>query len=224
MVTHEISRSDLPCTELLRGFEDKEIDVILKAAKARLFPERTVITHQGDIAEQLLLLCRGRARFFFNTPDGRKLVLIWLTPGRIFGAAAFAPKSIYLVSSEATRDSIVLAWDGPILRELARQFPRLMMNAYFTCMDYLGWYVGTHAALSSDTARERLANILVGYAPSIGHKVPDGIEIDVTEEELANAANITRYTASRIISEWQRKGAIHKKRGKILLLSDKKLF
>jgi CRP-like cAMP-binding protein len=99
-----------------------------------------------------------------------------------------------------------------------------MMNVYHTATDYLSWYVSTHAALTSQTARERLANILLGYAPSVGRKVSGGIELDVTNEELAEAANINPYTASRLISEWQRTGAIRKHRGKILLRSGKRLF
>jgi CRP-like cAMP-binding protein len=167
----------------------------------------------------------GHARYFFETPDGKKLILIWITPGHIFGVAALADRpSIYLVSAEAAQDSIVLAWDGSTIRDLAQRFPRLMMNAYRTSMDYLSWYVGTHAALISETARERLAHLLLGYAPSIGQKVSGGIELDVTNEELANAANITPYTTSRLISEWHRTGAIRKRRGKILLRSTKGLF
>jgi CRP/FNR family transcriptional regulator, nitrogen oxide reductase regulator len=64
----------------------------------------------------------------------------------------------------------------------------------------------------------------LGYAPSIGQKVSGGIELDVTNEELAEAANITLHTASRLISEWQRADLIRKSRGKILLRSSKKLF
>ncbi len=91
-------------------------------------------------------------------------------------------------------------------------------------MKYLAWYVGTHGALVSQSAAERLAHVLSAYAPSIGQKVSGGIELDVTNEELADAANITPYTASRLISEWQRAGAIRKSRGKILLHSGKRLF
>jgi hypothetical protein len=36
---------------------------------------------------------------------------------------------------------------------------------------------------------------------------------------LADAANITVFTASRLISEWQRTRALVKRRGKILLQS-----
>ena len=118
----------------------------------------------------------------------------------------------------------MFAWDGPTIRDLTRRFPQLMINAFLTTVDYLSWYVGTHAALTSKSARERLAHILLGYAPSIGQKVSGGIEIDVTNEELANAGNITPYTTSRLIGEWRRTGAIRKRRGKILLRSPKKLF
>jgi CRP-like cAMP-binding protein len=99
-----------------------------------------------------------------------------------------------------------------------------MMNAYLATMGYLSWYVGSHAALTSQTARERLAHILLGYAPIIGRKVSGGIELDLTNTELADAANINLYTASRLISEWHRTGTIRKHRGKILLRSGKRLF
>jgi CRP-like cAMP-binding protein len=214
-----------PGTELLRGLEKQEIDLILAAARPRRFPASSVMTRQGDRADQLFLLWRGRARYFFESPNGKTLILIWITPGHIFGAAALAlPPSTYLVSTEATRDSIVAVWDGPTLRGLARRFPLLMLNAFHTTIDYLSWYIGTHAALTSQTARERLAHVLLGYAPSIGQKVSGGIELDVTNEELASAANITPYTTSRLISEWHRTGALRKRRGKIVLRSPEGLF
>ena len=49
-------------------------------------------------------------------------------------------------------------------------------------------------------------------------------ELDITDEELANAANITLYTASRILSEWQRIAAIRKQRVKIVVRSTDRLF
>ena len=61
-------------------------------------------------------------------------------------------------------------------------------------------------------------------ARSIGQQVTAGIELDVTNEELANAANVTPFTASRLLSEWQRQGAVRKSRGKVLLLSLERLF
>jgi CRP-like cAMP-binding protein len=211
--------------ELLRGLGQKEIELILAAAKRRRFSAKSVMTYQDEPADHLLLLWKGRARYFFETPNGKKLILRWITPGDIFGGAALVSRpSTYLVSTEVVRDSVVLLWDGPTIRALARRFPELLENAIFLAADYISWYVAAHAALTSKTAQERLAHVLLELAPSIGQKVAGGIELNVTNEELANSANITPYTTSRMVSEWQRSGAIRKHRGKILLRSPERFF
>ena len=211
--------------ELLRGLGQKEIDLILAAAKRRRFSAKSVMTYQDEPADHLLMLWKGRARYFFETPNGKKLILRWITPSDIFGGAALVSRpSTYIVSTEAVRDSVVLLWDGPTIRALARRFPELLENAIFLAADYISWYVAAHAALTSKTAQERLAHVLLELAHSIGQKVAGGIELDVTNEELANSANITPYTTSRIVSEWQRSGAIRKHRGKIIIRSPERFF
>jgi CRP-like cAMP-binding protein len=211
--------------ELLRGLGQKEIDLILAAAKRRRFSAKSVMTYQDEPADHLLMLWKGRARYFFETPNGKKLILRWITPSDIFGGAALVSRpSTYIVSTEAVRDSVVLLWDGPTIRALARRFPELLENAIFLAADYISWYVAAHAALTSKTAQERLAHVLLELAPSIGQKVAGGIELDVTNEELANSANITPYTTSRMLSEWQRSGAIRKHRGKIIIRSPERFF
>jgi CRP-like cAMP-binding protein len=214
-----------PESELLRGLKREEIDLILAAARVRRFPAKSVMTFQGEPADHLLLLWKGRARYFFETPNGKKLILVWITPGHAFGGVALAPRaSTYLVSTEAVHDSVVLVWDGRTIRGLARRFPQVLENAITAAANYLSWYVAAHAALCSQTARQRLASVLLGYTSSMGQRVSGGIEFDITNEELANAANITPYTASRILSEWQKTGAIRKQRGRIFVRSTERLF
>jgi len=155
--------------ELLQGLNRQEVDLIFAAARARRFSAKSVMTYQGEPADHLLLLWKGRARYFFETPNGKKLILIWITPGRAFGGAALASRpSTYLLSTEAVRDSVVLVWDGPTIRALARRFPQLLENAIAGAMDYLSWYVAAHAALCSQTARQRLASVLLGYTSRMG--------------------------------------------------------
>ena len=79
-----------PSTELFRGLAQSEIDSILAAAKTIHFRASSVMTRQGEPADKFFLLWKGRARYFFYTPNGKKLILRWITPGHIFGAAAIA--------------------------------------------------------------------------------------------------------------------------------------
>lgn len=212
-------------TDLFHGLKLEEVDLILSAARARRFAAKSTITHQGEPADCFLLLWKGRARNFFETPDGRKMIQIWITPGHILGGSALVSRpSVYLVSTEAVRDSLVLVWDGATIRSLARRSPLLWENALFIAANYISWYVLALAALSSQNAREKLAHVLLGHASSIGQKVPGGIELDVTNEEVASSANVTPYTTSRILNEWQKIGLVKKYRGKILVRSPEELF
>ena len=212
-------------SRFLEGIGPQDLKVILSVARPRQFKANSVVTSQGNPADYLYLLTKGRARYFFTTEDGRKLLLLWLSPGEIFGGSALLPApSSYLVSTETIKDSHVLVWDRSTIRGLAARCPRLMENALVTATEYLAWYVAAHVALTSHSARKRLGGVVICLAELIGQRVPGGFEFDATNEELANAANITPFTASRLLSEWQRNRAVLKRRGKILLCSPEKLF
>jgi len=85
-------------------------------------------------------------------------------------------------------------------------------------------YLAAHRALICSTARERLAQVLASIASGVGRNVAGGLEPDVRNEELANEANVTLFTASRLLNEWQRAGILEKNRGKILLRSPESLL
>lgn len=209
----------------LEGLAPSEVKTILAAASQRQFPAKSVVANQGHVAEHLFLLTRGRARFFFHTPDGKKVILLWLTPGEIFGGSALlSNRSSYLVSTETLKDSCMLVWDQATLRSLVGRYPRLMENTLLTASNYLAWYVAAHVALISDTARKRLAGVMICLAQTIGRKDSAGLEFDATNEELASAACISPFTTSRLLSEWRDNRAIVKRRGKIVLCSADRLF
>jgi CRP/FNR family transcriptional regulator, nitrogen oxide reductase regulator len=191
---------------------------ILATARQRHFPANAVIVNQGDPAKDLFLLIEGRARFFFSTPEGKKVVLLWLTPGEIFGGSAIlSMPCTYLVGTETLRESSLLMWDRATLRRLAARYPMLLDNLSLIAYKYLDWYVADHFALIGHNARQRLVRILVSLAKGIGKKVADGLEFDATNDELASAANVTQFTVSRLLSEWQRNRAISKRRGRVVL-------
>jgi CRP/FNR family transcriptional regulator, nitrogen oxide reductase regulator len=209
----------------LDGLAPRDLDEVLAAARECRFLAGTVLASQGTPANSLFLLVSGRARFFLLTPDGHKIVLMWLPAGEVIGGAAMQSRlSDYIVSTETVKDCSVLVWDRPAIRRLALRYPRLLENALDMAAEFITFYVATHVALTCHTAPQRLAAILVNLAQGIGHKVPKGVELDVTNEELAEAANVTHFTASRLISQWQRQGALVKTRGKILLRSPEKIF
>ena len=209
----------------LDGLSSSEIASIVAAASTRLFRAKALMVDQGNLPDRIFLLVSGRARFFFVTPDGKKVILLWLPPGEICGSAAFMHKPMnYLVSTEAVEDTFALVWEHKTMRHLAQQYPKLIENVLWIMTDYLVAYRATHIALISATARERLARVLGNLATGFGRETPAGIELDVRNEELANEANVTMFTASRFLNEWERMGILEKSRGKVLLRSPEQLL
>ncbi len=209
----------------LDGLAPPEVKAVLAAAKLRRYLANSVVTNQDHPADHLFLLLNGRARYFYITPDGQKTLLLWLPPGETFGEAAFLSKPVpYLVSTETVRDSYVLVWDRATIRRLAALYPRLLENALLIAFDYLVAYRAMHVSLTCHTARQRLATRAGQPRQRNRPAVPGGIELDVNNEELANEANVTLFTASRLLSEWQRNGIVVKNRGKVLLRSPEQLL
>ncbi len=219
------STPDSPKYQFFEGLAHREREIIFAAATTRKIPANSVITRQGTAADRLYLLISGCVRMFYTTADGRKILLIWLAPGDVLGGASLIPtRRHYIVSSETVKDSELLVWDRATFRGLIEKFPLLLANALTIAGEYVDWYMTAHVALTCYTARERLGYVLLGLSRVIGEKVPGGTEIDVTNEDLANAANITPYTASRLMSQWQKSRAIIKHRGKVLLRSPERLL
>jgi CRP/FNR family transcriptional regulator, nitrogen oxide reductase regulator len=198
---------------------------ILASAKSRRYAANSVITNQGHPADNLFLLTKGRARYFFDEYGGRHILLHWVAVGELIGGKALLAKpATYLLGSETVRECNLLVWDRATIRGLVAQYPVLLENALATASDYLAWYLAAHVALTCHSAEKRLAGVLESLAGVIGQHVPGGVELDVTNEELANAANMTAFTASRLLSAWQRRGVVKKNRGKILLRQPIRFF
>lgn len=202
----------------LEGMDAADFKTILEAGTLRRFPATSVMISQGYPAGHLFLLLTGRARRFFLTQDGQKIVLLRVVAGDIFGEMAMLDKPAnYLVSTEAITNSSTLVWSRSTIRSLCERYPGLVQNSLSISVTYLTFYLAAHASLICNSAPQRLARILTNLAEGIGHKVPEGVELDIRNEELANEANVSVFTASRLLSAWQREGILMKRRGKVLL-------
>lgn len=225
MTTRELAVAMHVKSPFLEGLAQSEVKAVLAAARPFHYPAGAVVAVQGMPATSMFLLVKGRARFFILTPQGKKILLLWLPEGEMFGVAAMqARASDYIVSTETLMESTILVWDRPAIRELALRYPRLVENALLAATEYLTFYVAAHIGFTSHTAPQRVAAVLLHLSQGVGHSVSRGIELDITNEELAQTANVTPFTASRIVSSLHRKGALIKTRGKIVLLSRGKLL
>jgi CRP-like cAMP-binding protein len=209
----------------LEHLAPSELNDLLGIAQQRAFLANSVITNQGHPASHFYLVLSGGARSFVLTQAGQKMHLHWYPAGDVFGGMALVSRpSTYIASTEAVASSRVLIWERDSIRKLATQYPKLLDNALSIASDYMNLAIATQVSLTSHTARQRLALVLANLAIGVGHKVSGGIELNVRNEDLASAANITTFTASRIMSEWERARIVRKGRGRVLIPSPERLL
>lgn len=96
----ELSLPSSPVFKLLDGLSNRDRELVLAAATLRRVSANTAITRQGTPAVRLYMVVKGCARFFYDTSDGRKILLIWLAPGDLFGGAAMVQQSVNYCAAE----------------------------------------------------------------------------------------------------------------------------
>jgi CRP-like cAMP-binding protein len=225
MTTREIAaRVGELAPRFLEGIAPCDLTDILGAATLRRFPAHSIIANEGHCADKLFLLLEGHTRTFTTTRKGEKVGLLWIRPGDTAGARALLSRPMeYLVSTETMTDSFALVWHRSAILPLTRQHPILLENALMIASDYVEAYRDLHVVASYHTAGQRVARVLGSLVKGMGQRVVEGIELNISNEELANEANVTIFTVSRLLSAWQRKGLLVKSRGRIVVRSPEEL-
>ena len=211
-------------SQIFAGIDEAAIAEILAAAQPRKVAARRMIFAAGEKATHLFVQRTGRGRYFRLTRTGDEVLLQLLAPGDTFGIGALLKNPCpYIGSAEATSDVEMLVWDHASIQRFATLYPQLADNALRIVLRYLKRYVNRHVGLVTKTAEQRLAGTLLTLGDQTGRALPTGVQVDVTNEQLGALADISSFTTSRLLSGWERQGAVSKLRGKVLIHSPEAL-
>jgi CRP-like cAMP-binding protein len=210
---------------LFTGLRHNEITAILAPATKRQCSASEIIVSANERATHLFIVKTGKVDYQVETSGGRDILLWRLVPGDVFGVAAFLSEPVgYLGTARSVFQSEVLVWKHHVVQGLSKTYPRLAENALRTALRYIALYAERHMHLVTDTAQERLATALTSLGSRTGHAIPAGLEIDIKNEDLASLADLSFFTTTRILKTLERKGAVKKSRGKILIRCPEKLL
>jgi CRP-like cAMP-binding protein len=205
-------------SSLLTGLEEPAIRAILAAAQIRRISAKQNIVTGGQEATHLFLVQSGQVQYYHLTKDGESVLLALMVRGDVVGLTALLnTPSAYMATAEATSDCELLAWDRSVIRQLVSGHPVLGENGLRIALANLRIYVERHVGLVTKTAEERLAETLLRLSDKAGEVHADGIEIRVTNDQFGALADVSAFTASRVLSNWEREGILSKGRGRVLL-------
>ena len=198
---------------------------IVAVAQPKHIKARQQITLCGGRPDHLFLLRAGRARSFLSTEEGAETLLLWLAPGDVIGLVSLmSSPPHYMANASTVTDCEFLVWDHHNLRRLAKTFPTLLENGLRMGVHYLKVFIERHASSINQNAESRLAQTLLQLATRVGDVQPSGVIIEITNEQLGSLSDISSFTASRLLSRWERNGTVVKERGRVTLVAPEALM
>ena len=175
---------------------------------------------QGEPARHMYVLTQGRVKLTQVSVDGQQVGMRMVIPPQMFaGITILNPKKGYPVSAEVMEDAVALFWTGDDLRMLADRYPALS----FAVMDVMRGYIeemqSRFRELATERVERRVARALLRLTTQTGSKLDTGgIEILLSRQDLAEMSGTTLFSASRILSAWERLGLIETGRGRVVIL------
>ena len=186
----------------------------------RSFRRGHALFHEGQVADRVLVLRRGRVKVFAMASNDREVVLAFRGPGDLLGEqGAFdgQPRSATVCAVEPVE---ALALSLPSFRAFLSDHPSVSLLLLGTMSRRLRDADAKRIEFSAGTTIERVAARLLELATRFGHDEPDGVRIDLllSQEELAGATGASIESVARALSTMRSLKCIETRRREIRVL------
>lgn len=195
---------------LFRHLSDKEMKLLGEASRLVRVPKGTLVFHEGDPGDYLLVVSSGHVKLVLFGRDGRELVLEKHGPGSVFGELAVidgAPRSASAVTLEAT---VFLQLKRAPLLDLIDRFPAFGAHLLVHLARLLRDNTYRLRTLSMFDVYGRILRTLIGLARR--HGATNGTRLVLQQRpstvELAHMINCSRETVSRAMKVLQDNGFV----------------
>lgn len=195
---------------LFQGVSREDLSRLVQAAHHKRVEAGGFFFLQGDPAEHMYVLLEGRVKLSQVGPDGQQALIRVITPVHLFALVAMMAAGDYLVTAQAAEDSHAIYWTNLELAEFTQRVPQMALNAMHILAEQLQEIQVRFRQATTQRVEQRLAHTLIRLAAQSGKKVEQGILIDLTltRQDLAEMSGTTLYTASRMLSQWEKQGLV----------------
>ena len=204
---------------LFAGLSEAEQQALERRAQPRKFAEGENLFAQGNIANELFVITKGRVKVWRASEDGGVLTLTLLGRGQPLGTLGAADNRLNHANATAITPVEALAWRIEDLRQLMETSPPLTANVLRTITNYAEQLIERLEEVASVPVEQRIARTLLRMARrAYGELTADGCELPLSRQDLADLTSATLPTVSRIMSRWRGERLIAGTRGRVKLL------
>jgi CRP-like cAMP-binding protein len=209
----------LAMAELFADLPSSVCTDIVSMARPRDYTYQEVIFLMGDPIRETILLTDGCAKITHLDESGAEVILRLTAPGQVIGELGVAPQCMHSSTAQALKPCKVLAWRAETFEAASDRFPILRRNAARIIQGRINELESRFCQVSTQMASPRLAHALLRLIDQEVHKMNTAVEINVSQEELAQMTAMTSFNVNRLLTKWENQGLIRVRRRAIEIQS-----
>lgn len=196
----------------------RTVQALQRIGVLRNWTEEQVVLSRGESNATALLLIKGRLRVTVTTPEGEEQLLRWLLPGEISGLSSVFAETTYPADLVAAGPSQVLHIERSRLIELISQDSTVAVDLLRVLSLRVNYLLDTLADQGMNSLEERVWATLERFAKFNSVQVADGVQLRVSQSDLAQAAMASRQRVNQQLRRFQDMGLIRLGYRNIVLL------
>ncbi len=206
-------------------FTPEERALLEKIGTAVTIQQRSILFYQGDAADMLYYIQRGRVRVFQITPSGREVNLDVVEAGHIIGESAFGEQKRRPACVQAVNTVSLLAFSLEDLLPLFQTKPTLALHFLQQCSDTMDRLASRlHEQCLLDRYGKVASFILdLTATESTAKGTKDGI-LPYTHENIALSLGLSRTTVTSVLGYFEQQGWLKSGYGQIRILDRQALL
>ncbi len=193
-------------------------EALMKIGVIRHWQTGQVVLSRGQSISVALLLVKGRLRVSVTTLEGEEQLLRWMLPGEISGLSSVFADTTYPADLVAAMPSQVLQIERAKLMKLISQDATVAVDLLRILGLRINQLLDTLADQVMPTLEKRVWATLERIARFNSVQVPEGVQLHVSQADLAQAAMASRQRVNQQLRRFQEQGLIRLGYRNIILL------
>ena len=218
------ARTMLERNSLFRGLAAATLDRLAALSSKRTFKSESVIFLRGDPGDALFGVVSGRVRVSTQTANGREVILNVMKPGDVFGEIALLDGQPRTASATALSPTQLIIIQRADFIALLQRDPQLAIHLIELLCGRVRWTSQQMEDTSLLNVSQRLAKRVLHLASSQGLPTKEGVEIRISQEQLAKFLGLSRQIVNKYLQTWKRKRWIGLGRGRLIVSDERALL
>ncbi|MBQ5782528.1 MAG: Crp/Fnr family transcriptional regulator [Oscillospiraceae bacterium] len=194
------------------------VEIMSAKGRKKLYPAKTKIFAQGDVASDFYIVAKGRVRVYTTSADGQERTIEILEAGRIFGDSSFVVNSRRIVTIETVIASEIICIGTQQLISLCATSPQLMELIFVHMAQTCNYLTHQIVQGSHYDSVQKVADFLLTESASRNTDT-----LPYTHQDIAESVSLNRVTVSRVVSKLRQQGMVEIQYGHIKIADRTKL-